>query len=79
MTTPKRGWSKVAFAITAGIVVMLFRRFGSLEVEFPFALLIMNATVWGFDMLGERVASLIRRKKFENIGRQKIQETTLGS
>lgn len=71
VTTPKRDWSKVAFAFTAGIVVMLFRRFGRFEEPFCFALLLMNATVWGFDMLGERVASMIRRRRFGHIDRKK--------
>ncbi len=63
VTTPKREMSKVAFGITAGAVVMLFRHFGRQEEELTFALLLMNAAVWGFDMAGERVASIIRRRK----------------
>jgi electron transport complex protein RnfD len=63
VTAPKRDWSKIAYAITAGILVMLFRRFGELEEGLPFAILLMNASVWGFDMLGERVASVIRRRR----------------
>lgn len=74
VTIPKRGWSKVAFAVMAGVAVMLFRWFGNFEEEIPFAILLMNATVWGFDMLGERAASVVRRRKFENISRKKIQE-----
>jgi electron transport complex protein RnfD len=63
VTSPKRDWSKIAYAVTAGILVMLFRRFGGMEEGFTFAILLMNAAVWGFDMLGERVASLIRRRR----------------
>lgn len=74
VTTPKRGWSKAAFAISTGVAVMLFRRYGKLEEGLPFAVLLMNATVWGFDMVGERVASAIRRKRFEAIGGKSIQK-----
>ena len=63
VTTPKRDWSKVAFAVVAGIVTMLFRRYGGFEEGFTFAVLLMNATVWGFDMLGERLASHVRRRR----------------
>jgi electron transport complex protein RnfD len=63
VTAPKRDWSKIAYAITAGILVILFRQFGEMEEGLPFAILLMNASVWGFDMLGERVASLIRRRR----------------
>lgn len=76
VTTPKRGWSKAAFAVTAGVAVMLFRWFGNFEDEAPFAILLMNATVWGFDMVGERVASFVRRRRFENIRRKKVQKDT---
>lgn len=62
VTTPKRDIAKMAFAATAGIVVMLFRRFGGFEDSFTFALLAMNAAVWGFDMLGERFARARRSK-----------------
>lgn len=74
VTSPKRGWSKVAYGVVAGIVVMLFRRYGNLEEEFVFAILIMNATVWGFDMLGERLARLVRGKQFESVHGTKIHK-----
>jgi electron transport complex protein RnfD len=67
VTTPKREMSKVAFALVAGVIAMLFRRFGSLEEEITFSLLLMNAAVWGFDMAGERVASMIRRHRLAAI------------
>jgi electron transport complex protein RnfD len=63
VTAPKRDWSKIAYAVTAGVLVILFRQFGGMEEGTPFAILLMNASVWGFDMLGERVASLIRRRR----------------
>jgi electron transport complex protein RnfD len=79
VTTPKRGWSKAAFALVAGVAAMLFRRFGNLEESFPFAMVLMNATAWGFDMSGERVASFVRRRRVENIGGQKLQKTAPGA
>lgn len=74
VTTPKRDWSKVGYGVTAGIIVMLFRRYGNLQESFVFAVLLMNAAVWAFDMLGERLASLIRRRKFEAFNDQKTQK-----
>lgn len=63
VTTPKRRSAKIAFSFASGIVVMLFRRFSSLEGSLPFAVLLMNAGVWGFDMIAERIASFRRHKK----------------
>lgn len=76
VTAPKRGWSKVAWAVTAGVAVMMFRRFGNFEEELPFAILLMNATVWFFDMAGERIASRIRRKNIEDIDGNTVQTPT---
>jgi len=76
VTTPKRDFSKAVFAVAAGIIVMLFRRYGSFESAFPFALLLMNATVWGFDMTGEMIAGFFRRMSFENTGGKKLQKKT---
>lgn len=74
VTTPKRGWSKAAFGLAAGVVVMIFRRYGELEDSLVFALLLMNAMVWAFDMLGEHLASLVRRKRFESFDSPKVQK-----
>lgn len=63
VTTPSRDVSKTMFAIVAGVVVMLFRHYGNFEETMPFAVLCMNATVWGFDMLGERIAHRRRQKR----------------
>lgn len=63
VTTPTRGWSKVAFAVLTGIMVMIFQRFGDLEEGLPFALLLMNASVWGIDMAGEYLASRLRLRR----------------
>jgi electron transport complex protein RnfD len=79
VTTPKRGWSKAAFALVAGVAAMLFRRFSTLEENFPFAMLFMNATAWGFDMVGEWIASIVRRRRVEGIGGQKLQKTAPGA
>ena len=61
VTSPVRDWSKILYGMLAAAIVMLFRHIGRFEEGFIYALLIMNATVWGFDMAGERVASKIRR------------------
>ena len=65
VTTPKRESAKIAFAVCSGIAVMLFRHFGNMEEQITYALLLMNATVWGFDMAGERIAGRRRRKRLE--------------
>ena len=65
VTTPKRETAKIAFAICTGITVMLFRHFGNMEEQLTYALLLMNAAVWGFDMAGERIAGWRRRRRFE--------------
>lgn len=76
VTTPKRDLSKVAYGVVSGVMVMLFRSFGNLEEGFPFAILLMNAAVWGFDMLGERVYSILRRRGREAVGDKKIPKKT---
>ena len=73
-TTPRRNGAKVAYAVTAGVVVMLFRFYGGFEEELPFAILLMNATVWGFDMLAERWASMVRRKRYDSLVGQTLQK-----
>ena len=72
VTTPKREMSKVAFGITSGVMVMLFRHFGNMEEGITFALLLMNAAVWGFDMAGERIVRRMRRKKLGTLKGEKI-------
>jgi len=63
VTTPKRESAKIAFGVCLGVVVMLFRHFGHMEEQITYALLLLNAAVWGFDMAGEKLASKIRRKR----------------
>ena len=68
VTTPVRRVAKIAFGITAGAVVMLFRHFGSMEEQITYALLLMNAAVWGFEQAGEKLAAsarMRRRKRHE--------------
>jgi len=68
VTTPKRESARIAFAFCSGIVVMLFRHFGNvegIEEQLTYALLLMNASVWLFDMAGEHIAGRARRKRHE--------------
>jgi len=65
VTTPRRETARIAFAFCAGIMVMLFRHFGNMEEQITYALLLMNASVWLFDMAGERIAGRTRRKRHE--------------
>jgi len=74
VTTPKRDLSKVAFGFASGVVVMLYRRFGNMEEGFTFAILLMNASVWTFDMLGERLYCKLRRRGLEVLEDKKVQK-----
>jgi len=65
VTSPRRTSAKVAYGICAGILVMLFRQFGNMQEMITYALLLMNAANWSFDMAAERLAGRIRRKRFE--------------
>ena len=48
-----------------GALCMGFRKIGRYEESVLFALLIMNALVWSFDVLGEHVAHRFRRNRVE--------------
>lgn len=72
VTTPKRSWAKVAYAVVTAIIVMVFRHVGKVQESFTFALLLMNATVWGFDMGLEHIAKLVRRRKYESVADTKV-------
>ena len=76
VTSPIRSWVKALHAALAGVMVMLFRRAGNLEDGFLFALLVLNVTVWGFDMTGEQLARAIRRKKIGAVNRKEVQKKT---
>ena len=65
VTTPKRETAKIAYGICSGIVVMLFRRAGHMEELMTYALLLMNAVTMSFDMAGERLAGIFRRRRLE--------------
>jgi electron transport complex protein RnfD len=43
VTAPKRIGAKILYSVLAGMVVMLFRRFGGMGQMFCFALLLLNA------------------------------------
>lgn len=67
---PKHFWGRVAYGAAAGLVTMLFRRFGAFEEGAVFAVLLCNALTSAFDKLPEarfetRAKRLARRKKRE--------------
>lgn len=64
-TSPKRESSKVVYAAIAGLVTMLFRRFGGFEESVFFVILIMNAFVFLIDMKSEEIHSQLRRSRRE--------------
>ncbi|MCL2056370.1 MAG: RnfABCDGE type electron transport complex subunit D [Oscillospiraceae bacterium] len=76
VTSPARGWSKALYSAAAAAMVLTFRRWGRLEEEFAFVLLLMNAAVWGFDIIGEKIAGWIRRKLIETGTNKKIPKKT---
>ena len=61
VTTPARASTKAVYAVMSGIVLMLFRRFGSYEMMAPFAILFMNMLTPAFDQISEAVAAWGRR------------------
>lgn len=65
VTSPKRGTAIGAYAVLAGISVMLFRRFGGFEESFAFALLLCNALTPLLDYADELLFKQIRRKRLE--------------
>jgi len=74
VTSPQRSWSKVLYGAACAVVLLLFRRFSTLQENFVFVLLFLNGMVWLFDIIGERIAGIIRRKRFEPVRDQKIQK-----
>ena len=54
VTLPKRPMAKIFYAVTAGIVTMLFRYYGAVHYSAVFALLLTNAFSPLFDHLVER-------------------------
>lgn len=66
VTTPKRDWAKLFFAVLAGMIVMLFRKFGAFEDTLPFAVLLLNSLVWNVDICTEKW--IHRRRKLQKAG-----------
>jgi len=65
VTTPVRVPTKIAFGAATGVMVMLFRHFGNMEEQIAYAILLMNASVWAFDRVGEKFAAKMRRRRRE--------------
>lgn len=66
VTLPKRPMAKVLYAVTAGIITMLFRYYGVAIQSAVFALLLTNAFSPLFDYMAERARVLERRAIREN-------------
>lgn len=60
VTQPKRPMAKMLYAVTAGVVTMLFRYYGTVLQSAVFALLLTNAFAPFFDYIVERGRSLER-------------------
>lgn len=65
VTSPKRGLSKYLYGAVAGIVTMVFRRYGGYEQSVMFAILLMNAFSPVFDRLSEKIIKPLRRGHLE--------------
>ena len=66
VTSPKRNFSRCVYGFAGGIVAMGFRHLGRYEESILFAILVMNASVWMIDLLGEYTAHYYRRREVEN-------------
>lgn len=60
VTSPKTGWGKALYGVLLGVLTMLFRYFGKMEITFVFALLLCNAVAPKCD---EYMALLIQAAK----------------
>ena len=76
VTSPKRKLPKLLYGFLAGAVSMLFRHLGGDEDSLLFALLVMNSTVWIFDLWGEHLAHAFRRKNIEFKNSSEISAAT---
>ncbi len=65
VTSPKRQSVKIVYGFLTGALCMAFREIGRYEESVLFALLIMNALVWSFDMVGETILHRFRRNRVE--------------
>ncbi len=57
VTQPKRAAAKILYAVTAGIITMLFRYYGAVQYSAAFALLLTNAFAPFFDWVIEQGGS----------------------
>lgn len=71
VTCPKRTVAIVPYAVTTGLVTMMFRHFGGFEEGFPFALLLCNAFMPAFEYLGEMLHRKIRRARIVSVQDEK--------
>lgn len=62
VTSPKRGGAIALYAALAGVITMLFRRYGGFEESFAFSLLLCNAFAPCFDIADEFLYRSIRRR-----------------
>jgi len=76
VTSPKRRLPRIAYGFFTGMLCMHFRHIGRYEESFLFALLIMNAAVWLFDLWGEYLNHILRRKKVEHKTNQALSQET---
>lgn len=65
VTSPKRQSVRIVYGFLTGVLCMMFREIGRYEESVLFALLIMNALVWSFDMVGESLMHRFRRNRVE--------------
>ena len=65
VTSPKRIPAKALYGAVAGVVAMLFRRFGGFEQTIAFAILFMNMLAPAFDWLVVRYSRKERRGRVE--------------
>lgn len=65
VTSPKRAGVRIVYGFFTGALCMVFREIGRYEESVLFALLIMNAMVWSFEMIGESLLHRFRRNRLE--------------
>lgn len=70
-TVPKRGGAAALYAVFAGLINMLFRRFGGFEEPIGFVLLLCNTAVPSFDYLNEIILRRVRRSGIVSIQNKK--------
>lgn len=76
VTSPKRRLPRIVYGFLTGVLCIHFRHIGRYEESLLFALLIMNAAVWIFDLWGEQLAHLFRRKRLEHKTNQAVPPQT---